>query len=29
MINTYRVNKKVRSAYEKNQLIFLISKIPL
>jgi len=29
MINTYRVNRKVRSAYEKNQLIFLISKIPL
>lgn len=29
MINTYRVNRKVRSAYEKNQLVFLLSKIPL
>ena len=29
MINTYKVNRKVRSAYEKNQFIYSIAKIPL
>lgn len=28
MINTYKVNRKVRSAYEKNQFIYSIAKIP-
>lgn len=29
MINTYRVNRKVRITYEKNQYVYWLSKIPL